>query len=212
MNQICKTCQVEKDFDKDFYVAVCASGRDSTCKECRKLQSRQRKLANKGKPKKHNIHEQAFIEACHEHGVYAVQATDTRHKFCDVVAWGCVRIEVKHPDTVDDNHYSWRFTVNQARKRLPADIIVLVTEHLGETKYHFFNPLHPIFFNPDQTRKIGLSYVVERERDYHTQYGALITPDILNMHRDAWQTIENTRLEKSKQLRQQTVGKKRKAA
>jgi hypothetical protein len=206
-------CKIEKDLHGDFYANSTAVGRDSTCKDCRKKQKYERTQANKGNPRKHNRHEQDFITACHERGIFAIQASEVNYKFCDVVAWGCVRIEVKYPDIINDgNMYQWRFTRNQARKRLPTDIIVLVTEHLGETKYHFFNPLHPVFFNPDQTRKIGLSYTVEREKDYHTEYGVVMTHDTLNMHKDAWQTIENVRLEKAKKLKQQALSQKREAA
>jgi hypothetical protein len=211
MNQICKVCKIEKSLHDDFYANSNKSGRDTTCKICRYQQKLDRQKTSQ--PHKHNRHEQDFITACHEHGIYAIQATLANHKFCDAVAWGCVRIEVKYPDIANDgNMYYWRFTRNQARKRLPVDIIVLVTEHLGETKYHFFNPLHPVFFKPDQTRKVGISYTVERQVDYNPINGVVMTHDILNMHKDAWHTIENMRLEKAKRLKHQAVTKKRNAA
>lgn len=204
MNQICKVCKIEKDLHNDFYASTNRTGYDTTCKVCRLAQQAMRDKAKKNHPPKHNLHEQDFIQACYERGIYAVQATTTKnHKFCDVVAWGCVRIEVKYPDIINDgNMYHWRFTVNQAHKRLPVDLIVLVTECFGQTHYHIFDPLDPVFFNPDQTRKRCLSYIVEREKGYRTEYGVIMTTALLTYYQDAFSKIEDVRLEKSRQLKQ----------
>lgn len=205
--QICKVCKMEKPFDTGYYANSNKSGRDTTCKACRKKQKAKQRNNRKSLYAEPNHHEATFIQACIANGIHAQPTSDFRnHKFNDVIAWGCVRIEFKYPAFQNDgNLLIWRFTKKQHSERLPADLIVLASNCFDGLNYHFFDPLHPVFFNPNQTRKVGISYTVNRAKDYHKVYGVIMTKTILKLSQDNWHLIEKLRLEKSQTMKQQAL-------
>jgi hypothetical protein len=203
MNQICKACNVEKDMHSEFYK------RDATCKKCRKAQQAARLENRKTYVAPNNPHENAFIEACKAQGIHAQPTADFRnYKYSDVIAWGCVRIEVKYPQIYGDNDtHKWVFSQKQARERIPVDLIVLISEFNGVTSYHIFDPLHPTFFSKNKRRRYALTYTHEsgmNREERNALYGVTsLSETIMRTHQDNWYMIETVRLDKSRILKRQ---------
>lgn len=217
MNQICKVCKIEKSLEADFYANGNQLGRDTTCKKCRQKQQAERRAKRTSYRAPNNPHELAFIEACKAQGIHAQPTADFRnYKFSDVIAWGCVRIEVKYPQIYGNNDtHKWVFSAKQAKERIPVDLIVLISEFKGVTCYHIFDPLHPVFFGKDNKRRTAITYTDNsgiNHKQYEKLYGVTpMTESTMRTHENNWYMVETARLDKAKQMKHQMAVNKRAA-
>lgn len=170
----------------------------SMCKKCHTAYNKSRS----GKTKS-NEHEQAFVLECHKHGVFAVQGAATRsHAWTDVIAWGCVRIEVKAAEIGATKGYNFRGTARQSKRGFDADIVVLVAD--GD--YYFLPADHAVFFRNDGKRKTAVSWRPGHNpngRDF--RWGTPLTDDIMAAHKNGWHMIEMVKSRKVKALQEEAL-------
>lgn len=195
--KICKTCNKAKAVTEFYKRFGSPDGLQYICKTCL-LETNSKKR----KGVKSNVHEQAFIATLAANGIPAMQSVAiSKVSYTDVIAWGCVRVEVKYP-VKQGNQYIYKFTKRQTEKQLACDLIVLVYPTDTGEQYHVFSPLHAVFFHKNQTRKQNLAYTPNAV--HKNANGATLTDDIMRTHQDNWYLIETMRLDKSRVLKHQS--------
>jgi len=162
----------------------------SWCKACHRTIARQYKATSRRIPG--HPSEQTAIDALKAQGIFAVPGKATIWPNIDVVAWGCVRIEVK---TSGLNGNSFRFGLGYKTKRRwhDCDIVLLICHWPEEPPtFHLFRATQPAFFNTDGTLKNGVSWTPNR---HHRGPRNGVTLDDVMMHqgRDRWALVEEYR-------------------
>lgn len=167
----------------------------SMCKKCHSAYNKTRR----GKMQS-NEHESAFVQECYKRGIFAaLGVTSQRHAWTDVIAWGCVRIEVKHGEAYHETGYNFRGTLRQSKNGFDADIVVLIAGN----DYYFFPADHAIFLRTDGKRKQAVAWHKGRKptgRAY--RWGTPLTDEIMAAHKNGWHMIEMVKSRKVKALQE----------
>lgn len=137
--------------------------------------------------------EMMVIEKLQSLGIPAVPGKAMLHAFVDVIAWGCVGIEVKS-SKLRKTGYSWSFTALE-QTNLQGDIILLICNGDNPT-FHLFNANHTGFYNEEGTRKGNISYSPNAKR--HT---VSLTHEAMTRTNDRWSLVEHCRLKFSDELK-----------
>lgn len=160
------------------------------CKECTK--SRTRKRAAEGlvvsNPQQALIpSEQDVIKELTKRGIPALPAKALGHRFGDVIAWGCVPIEVKSATRIDDA-YAWGFSAHQRKTGIRGMFVILVCyDEQGQNPvYHIFDAKSPWFYINGQLKK-GIGYKPVRGNGGRKPG---ISDQEFENSRDAWHLIE----------------------
>jgi len=134
------------------------------------------------------VHEQELINKLASVGIPALPGKALAHKWADVIAWGCVMIEVKLA-TFDGRSYSWTFTPKQSGDGVRGHIIVLMTYNHGYD-YHVFGAYESIFYNDDGNLKTGVMWTPNRS---NVGREAALTDKIMHFAKRQWVVINNAR-------------------
>lgn len=150
--------------------------------------------------------ERLVLDKLIKQGIYATSGKLTPFPYVDIVAWGCVRVEVKSA-TLRSNHgyamrYQFAFTAHQQIYGFQADIVILVCLNgdKAEDTYHVFPVDFPIFYFKG-VLKSGVGYSPQRKKKERTKIRPSLSKQIMDDHQDAWHLIEEKRLEISQRLR-----------
>jgi hypothetical protein len=135
------------------------------------------------------------IEKLHSVGIFAQPGRVTHYKYADVVAWGCVLIEIRTANISKVGTYRWRIKA----ARIADDVIrghlmmLVYIDHLGDKHHHLFPVWHDVFYNADGSMKKGMNYTPGKMSDTHAKYGLSMGDDLMFAHKDRWDLIENAR-------------------
>lgn len=161
------------------------------CKECTKAYQKTRpRYGRKSERITWRDAEREVAEYLQVKGIYAVSGIASEWTWVDVVAWGCVRIEVK---TANFNGRSFQFHIASTKRKnwSKNDLLVLVCKSKHETTYHVFPKSFAIFRNADGTPKDSISYFPDPAFRHHTR--PTLTREIMDDHRDRWELVEDIR-------------------
>lgn len=211
MNKTCRQCGEEKS-QLEFYAnRYYPDGLMAVCKSCQKIraaQSRENRRLRKNEPLDGTgeIPELLVVEQLKKLGVPA-RRTSADVAYVDVEAWGCVRIEVKssklhHHSSLEHEQYKFAFSPDQ-KGEMVCDIIVLVLLE-PQISFHVFPSNHHIFFYRSSvrghTQGARKSAVVYTPNAKHLHRNA-VTEDLLLLHKNTWELVEECRLMISAKLR-----------
>jgi len=199
--KLCNKCSEEKPLEEFYSRRNVGDGYMNWCKDCHKSVTYGNTIHPKDKAVE--IGAASLIRKLLSLGVYAAPGKASVFKHVDVVAWGCVRIEVKssnlRPNKSGNPYYSFGLTPQQQETGLQADIIVLIC--LDGSTYHVFPADYPIFFNNDRLRK-SIVYTPSKGREYQSEVRKSLSRELMSQFKDAWYFVERKRLEISEKLRQ----------
>lgn len=147
--KVCKTCQKEKPVS-EYYLNKSNRKPMAVCKLCHKNRTA-RPSGEKWQPK--NVRETYVITWLRNKGIYASPGKVSEYTWVDVVAWGCIRVEVKYGE-FNGRTYLFRFTQSQVEEGVRADVIALV---VGEEVY-IFRADHPYFYDNDNRLRPAVVY------------------------------------------------------
>lgn len=174
----------------EFYKRRSASdGYENYCKSCKREKWGDRRSFPKGKAS--NLGEKQVISRLKNYGIYAAPGKASVWKWADVVAWGCVRIEVKTSAPHDG-----RFLFgNRSRVHKLEDnhLVVLVCRYPDTPSYHVFRADDPVFFR-DGEAKQGFQYNPDSSYIPDDPRGWL-TREIMSAAKDRWILINDIRSE-----------------
>lgn len=128
------------------------------CKECSKERTRLRTASTVDDPHHSFItSESDVITALNRRGIPALPAKALSHRYGDVIAWGCVPIEVKSSRYINEQ-FSWGFTPRQRKSGVRGMIIILVCYWDDKPPdFHLFDAKNPWFYQ-NGNLKSGVGY------------------------------------------------------
>ncbi len=203
--QVCRICGEEKPLT-EFYVKL--NPRSKThwkiCKLCWIERSRARhRDVGRNQSAGSRIfpstkQEGDVITILHSLGIWATPGKASIFPHVDVVAWGCVRIEVKSAALNYKDCFSFRFSARQVREGVKADLIVLMLIRDNNETFHVFPASHPVFYNQNGLRS-SVAYIPRRRPGYQ-KLDYWLTAELLDEQQDAWHLIEQCRLDFANRL------------
>lgn len=174
---------------------------NSECKECMKARPRNQTSLERTVPRV--VSERIAIAELKTHGIHALPGKAISAKWVDVVAWGCVEIEVKYSRLRGNNSHEFVFslTTKQQTDGLRAHIIMLICDYGDQMTFHLFPINHPVFRNK-QGGKSALTYVPDKYRitARHNKNQPSLDDKTMETYQDQWDVIEGVRLRISAEL------------
>jgi hypothetical protein len=195
----CRICNMSFPVTSEYWYKhpQAKDGFHSHCKECGKKRANTYYAAKPNNIPSGRPNENVFIDHLQTLGIVAhMGALYKEFKFMDVVAWGCVTIELKYSKS-QDGKYKFEFTPRQ--KRLNGEgvhIICLAVDSGKKTDYHFFDAKNPLFYQ-DGKLKNSVYYNPNPQR---RNKPPVLTNDMMAMAKNNVALIEQKRLAHSQQL------------
>lgn len=199
MQKTCSHCRVEKP-DSEFYERN-GGGTVSWCKQCMKEHARAQSSSPKLNAWESRIHsENVVIDELRRAGIWAQTGKSCSAPFVDVVARGCVHVEVKYAriNQGRGGEFTFNTTPMQARRGLLADVVVLVCDYENDEPltFHVFPANHAVFYMRDERTgkrrlKSGLVYKPVRNVRKHDGNRVVMTRQLMEQARNAWELIDN---------------------
>lgn len=185
--KICIACKQPKDLS-EYYPRGTSGYLSSECKDCMKARSKRQVAVNKLIPIVSS--EGDVIAQLIKRGIPALPGKALHQQKADVIAWGCVLIEVKSSN-YRYRQFCFSFTYDQRNKRLRGDIIVLVCHYEDKNTYHLFPATHPMFYNNKGKLKTAVSWTPQKRENGNGRPG--ITDEMMEAAEDRWQMVEDYR-------------------
>lgn len=147
--------------------------------------------------------EQMALDQLRKQGIVAfggkhIHIEETNH--VDIVAWGCVYIEVKHAKLIKGS-FVFRSTQNQIKDGFKAHIVILICEYEDHVTYHYFRADHEAF---RINGKIKSSFVFtpgQLEQVKHKETRVKLVQPIMDEHENRWDLVWKMLLKHSEQLK-----------
>lgn len=201
--KLCNACETTKLLT-DFYKHPSSKdGYHKACKDCYK--AHRKHYRPKSKEFASLLSEQSIINLLRARGIYATAGKNSEYKYVDVVAWGCVKIEVKFSHITPRCRFNWTFTPTQMKNGIKSDVVILVAIEPHEANYYVFSTDHPCFYLPNGTLKHGITYRPNARAYSNNRYGASLTDEIMKSQFEAWDLIERERLTVAKLYQDETL-------
>lgn len=201
LTKVCTQCQIEKPIDQFYRVSTISTSKAvrhlSECKDClvKRNKSSKRLDPHKSRCRGENV----AINELRRRGIWAQTGKSVSGVDVDVIAWGCVRIEVKYsPLNFRANQHFYQFvtTPRQQENGLLADLVLLICETGADSwTFHLFDVSTPFFYK-DGHLKSGWTYVPDQYRKTAPKNGEKkqsITDAIMEAARDRFDLIEAVR-------------------
>lgn len=189
----CINCKEFKDLS-EYYKRGDSGYLCSECKTCMKARSKRSQKVDRKVSMVAS--ESEVIEQLHLNGIPALPGKALHHQWADVIAWGCVLIEVKSSSLIDRSFF-FAFSYSQRNGKLRGDLVVLVCRYENKNTYHVFNATHPMFYDKDGKLKFGVSWTPDRHGNGRP---AVVTDMMMAKAENRWQMIEDYRLKLSARL------------
>jgi len=148
VSKICCSCQCLKPLS-EFYKRSYSNSVSSECKECVKKRSVGKKHKNEDYMKSLVMSEELAIAFLHRNGIPALPGKALRQSHVDVIAFGCVHIEVKYaPFEVDRTvkKFTFKVTPSQQKNGFRAEVVILICGYDNHMTYHLFDAKDPVFY------------------------------------------------------------------
>ncbi len=206
--KVCKRCHLEKPWVM-FYVRSSVKKQDralvypgdtlSECKNCMKQRSKMYSTSNRAKREARAYPDRLAIAELMRNGIHALPGKAISASHVDVVAWGCVWIEVKWARLATHSgkrKFHFVCTAAQQEHGFRAHVVMLICEYdADQYTYHVFNVEHPVFYIHDRV-KSGFTFTPGAQRALkHGNNRVVMTQPIMDGHEDAWEIIETARLQ-----------------
>lgn len=206
--RICVKCEIVKPFT-EFYKRRGFTGDlpghyTSECKDCMRARSRESRRLPAYEPAVET--ERLAIERLVAEGIPTAPGKAVALADCDLVAWGCVMIEVKYARlALRRGAYRYHFEVTpvQRSRGFKAHVVMLICDDDGDLTYHLFKASHEVFYIERAGKrrlKSGFTYTPDSApRQYDDR---LVMSDSLMMSaEDNYELIERVRLAISNKLK-----------
>lgn len=163
----CAKCEIRKPLE-EFYVrsgygtaehpAIIPGHYVSECKECMKARSKAAIKFSRAIPiVPGEIDAIAYLKA---HRISAAPGKLFGHAWTDVIALGCIGIEVKHAKLESargKDKFTFVTTPSQQKKGFSGELVMLVCEYPTKLTHHLFYATDPVFYMKDRL-KVGFTF------------------------------------------------------
>ena len=208
----CNRCKVTKPL-AEFYIRSGISNPielghyTSECKTCMSDRNKYAKTLDATEPRAFT--EVLGINYLKKHGIPCLPGKAVSFSHVDIVAFGCVEIEVKFSrlDFIG-GAYRFKFTSSpkQVQRGYLADAILLICEYSKEnTTYHVFDVNHPVFYINGHVKN-GMNFMPgATEALKHGNNRVVMTQPIMDEHQDNIEFLWNCLERHCEQLKQKGV-------
>lgn len=160
LSKICTRCKIEKPLT-EFYKRKNIDSYNSECKSCMSERSKnQGATNNKDYLVPRAATETLAINYLHSKGIPALPGKALRHSHVDVIAFGCVEIEVKYSKLKwrrGVSQFAFNATYAQQVGGFRAQLVMLVCDYEDHKTFHLFKATDPVFFIHGRV-KIGMTF------------------------------------------------------
>ena len=201
-SKACTRCKQVKPFT-DFYTR--SGNPHLLCSECKACMM-QRSMTRIPVSAQTSLvpSETLAIEVLKRNGIHAMPGKALSYKDVDVIAFGCVRVEVKYAKLNRTKHresYTFRTTPRQAQRGYLADVVLLICDDGDEPTFHVFKSDDPVFMIKGRIKK-GFVYSTGNKYQFrHAPNRVVMTQPMMDAARDRWSLIWNKLKEISEGLR-----------
>lgn len=174
------------------------------CKACMKERAHSARKVSRNQPVVPS--EQMAIDALRAAGIFATTGKAVFYADVDVVAWGCVRIEVKYArlGARAEGIYTFVATPRQQQRGMLADIIMLICDDGEQRTFHLFKPDHPVFFK-DGRMKTAFTFRAGALKPLkHGNNRVVMTQPMMDAHHNNFQMVWQVLRDKSRDLRSES--------
>lgn len=181
-------------------------GLSPICKECKKAYSKARKKQTpqlSRRDKAGHPSEQMVIDRLRSVGVYAAPGKSSEWNWIDVVAWGCVRIEVKAASVTRHGTFLFNMGKKRGKEKDRSDLVVLIMLYDEDSRFFVFKSTHPVFYHADGRAKRGVAYCTNGGTP-KTGRGVTLSAELMSQAEDRWGLVEQRRLEIAREV--QNIG------
>lgn len=183
--RVCVKCQLPKDLS-EYYPRPGGKYLCAECKDCMKLRS---KVQVKVDKKVAVVPSEAeVITELHKHGIPALPGKALSQQWADVIAYGCVLIEVKSAKRHYRGGYNFAFTPSQRSGKLKGDLVVLVCKMETENSFHIFQANNPIFYGEGGKLKTAVTWTPQAK--HRGRYPIALTDDMMYVAQNNWDLVE----------------------
>lgn len=184
-DRVCTICKQSKPAT-EFYIQHTGKP-NPVCKPCHL--ARAKTYPDKRKIDASNPHEQVCMEYMRSLGIHTVPGKASEFSWVDLVVWGCLMVEVKLGFDTGAQHWIFKFSDAQVKRRLLGDVVVLILPR--ETwEYHIFDALNPVFYKNGKL-KTGVSYIEYPSHRKNRQDSIPLTYEMMLDARDKWDILMN---------------------
>lgn len=143
------------------------------------------------------------IDYLRRNGVYAVPGKSVYAADVDVVAWGCVWIEVKYA-LLQRGKFTFHSTPTQKERGYRAHVVILICDYGSQKTYHLFRSNHPVFYK-DGRIKSGFTFTPgAMEAKKHGNNRVVMTQPLMDTAQNDTEMIEQARQQIALHLRTDT--------
>lgn len=168
----------------------------SECKTCMKLRNHGKTTNNNDYLIPRTKTEIIAIKYLHSRRIPAIPGKAIRHSHVDVVAFGCIDIEVKYAKlkmTKGVEKFTFVVTPDQQENGFRGNVIMLICDYQdGIISHHFFYPDNPVFYI-DGRLKSGFTFTPgDEEARKHGGNRVVMTQNMMDEAEDKIILIENS--------------------
>lgn len=181
--KVCRKCGVTKPIN-DFYANRTEHGFNHQCKECAKSYQKKQPIRKQRDEHSGRPYEQLAIDALRSNGIFATSGKSSIYAFGDIVAWGCIRIEVKY-STLHGQSYTFSF--QNKTKLTENQLVMLGCQQPDGIDWYVVPSSHSMFHHPNGDTKRGISFspfVKHRKLSLNA-----ITTETLQPYKEAWHMV-----------------------
>lgn len=186
VSKICSACQCLKPLS-EYYKRSYSNSVTSECKECMKKRSVGKWHKNEDYMKSLVMSEELAIAFLHRNGIPALPGKALRQSHVDVIAFGCVHIEVKYaPFEVDRTvkKFTFKVTPSQQKNGFRAEVVILICGYDDHMTYHLFDAKDPVFYMHGRV-KTGFTFTPGSfEAKKHGNNRVVMTQPMMNAAED----------------------------
>lgn len=172
---------VQKHDGTEYYWDRCRGCYDPIRKSREAIRNTKEAMALGGFPE-----ERELINLLNQRGIFVTNGRGSSFTHVDIVAWGCVPIELKTATINANGIYTFKFTPKQCKLGIDDGLIAL--RFGGENAYYVFRSDHPMFYENGNLRRSISFRGCPPTRSGVSQFE-------INESRNAWHLIETKRLE-----------------
>lgn len=155
ISKLCRRCNTPLPLS-EFYKRPNSNSYTSECKTCMKSRSKAQHLTNEDYQVPVVESEKMAIEYLHSNGIPALPGKTIRMSFVDVIAFGCIGVEVKYSPLVDGK-FIFKTTPSQQKHGFRADVVMLICDYGDRKTFHLFPAKHPVFYMGERL-KTGFTF------------------------------------------------------
>lgn len=191
LTKVCNRCKSEKSVSEFYIRSGCDNPTEvghysSECKDCMKQRTKGQKHLPPTEPRA--VTEILALEYLKNRGIPALPGKAVSFSHVDVVAFGCVEIEVKFSRLqFNKGVHRFRFaaTPNQSRHGFRGSIVMLICEYpSGRYTYHLFDARHPVFYIHGRVKIAFLFTPGATEALKHGDNRVVMTQPLMDAHQD----------------------------